>query len=59
MIKIYNVTFSSEEEEGKRLFAFAAVKAQSFSEAVRDAYAIRHKRGLDWTIDSVVLKREN
>jgi len=58
MIKIYNVTFSSEEK-GERLYAFAAVKAQSFSEAVRDAYAIRHKRGLDWTIDSVILKREN
>lgn len=57
MIKQYKVTFSAEEK-GQPLYSFATIKAQTFSEAVRDAFLLKHKRGLDWNIESIVLKKD-
>ena len=57
MIREYKVTFSAEEK-GQPLYSFATIKAQTFSEAGRDAFLLRHKRGLDWVIESIVLKKD-
>lgn len=55
-LKEYNITFVAEEE-GDLIYSFTSVKTQTFNEAVREAYTTRHKRGLNWTIESIILKR--
>ncbi len=56
-VKEYKVTFVAEDEKGESLYSFTVIKTYTFNEAVREANITRHKRGLDWAIESIALKK--